>query len=258
MAHSYFIAHGSPMLAIEDNSYTRQLQQLGQSLGTPEAIVVFSAHWVSRTLSITSTDEPQKTIYDFGGFPRELYEITYPARGSVKVAEEIAQLFEESGIEVNRNSGRGLDHGVWVILHHMFPEANIPVIAASVNPLLPPEQQYHIGQVLKTLKNRNIVVIGSGGTVHNFGAINFSRENESDGWPEEFDSWLIDHMQKWDTAALFDYKRLAPHAQRATPDYEHFLPLFIPMGCGDDSRKANLVHRSYRYGSLSHLIMEFV
>ncbi|WP_018131473.1 DODA-type extradiol aromatic ring-opening family dioxygenase [Effusibacillus pohliae] len=257
MAASFFIAHGSPMLAIEDNRYTRDLQQLGHSLGTPAAIVVFSAHWISRTLSITSTNDPYETIYDFGGFPRELYEITYPARGSVKVAAKVAQLFEGNGIEVRRDSRRGLDHGVWVILRHMFPEADIPVIAASVNPLLPPEEQYRIGQAIAALKNKNIVVIGSGATVHNLRAINFSADHESDEWAEKFDDWLIDHIQKWDTVSLFDYKRLAPHAQLATPDYEHFLPLFIAMGCGDASRKARVLHRSYRYGALSHMILEF-
>ncbi|BCJ88184.1 DODA-type extradiol aromatic ring-opening family dioxygenase [Effusibacillus dendaii] len=257
MAPAFFIAHGSPMLAIENNEYTRDLNQLGKSLGTPDAIVVFSAHWVSRTLSLTSTNEPQRTIYDFGGFPKDLYEVIYPAKGSVKVAEEVAELLESNGIEVRRDLGRGLDHGVWVILRHMFPEADIPVIPVSVNPLLPPEEQYRIGRALTELKNRNIVVIGSGGTVHNFHEIDFSRENASAEWAKEFDSWLIDRIREWDTASLFDYKQLAPYAAAATPDYEHFLPVFIAMGCGDDNRKAKQLHQSYRYGSLSHIILEF-
>lgn len=256
MATSFFIGHGSPMLAIEDNAYTRDLSQLGQSLGTPEAIVVFTAHWVSPTLSLSSTDEVQKTIHDFGGFPRELYEVIYPATGSVKVAEELAQLFEANGLPVDRSS-HGLDHGVWVILRHMFPEANIPVIAVSVNPMLRPEQQYQIGKILAALQDRNIVIIGSGGTIHNFRALDWGDQSEPFAWAEEFDLWLIEHMKKWDTDALFDYKRLAPHAQMATPDYEHFLPVFLAMGAGDDKRTVNVLHRSYRYGSLSHLILQF-
>jgi 4,5-DOPA dioxygenase extradiol len=257
MAPSFFIAHGSPMLAVEENPYTHELQRLGQNLGTPEAVIVFTAHWVSRTLSLTSTDEEYRTIYDFGGFPKELYELTYPAKGSVKIAEEVARIFESAGLAVHRDQRRGLDHGVWVILRHIFPEANIPVISVSVNPLLSPEEQYRIGKVLAALKNRNIVVIASGGTVHNLGAIHFSAGDEPVAWAEEFDIWLIERIRAWDTAALFDYKRVAPHARIAAPDDEHFLPLFIAMGVGDDSKTAKLLHRSYQYGSLSHVILQF-
>ncbi|MGZ4123692.1 MAG: dioxygenase family protein [Tumebacillaceae bacterium] len=257
MMPAFFIGHGSPMLALEDNDYTRDMNKIGQRLGTPDAIVVFTAHWVSRTQSLTATDEVQKTVHDFGGFPRELFEVQYPAKGSVTAADEVTKLLESSGLQVHQDATHGLDHGVWVILRHMFPDANIPVIAASVNPMLPPEAQYNIGKALAELKKKNIVVIGSGGTIHNFRTINWTKENEADAWAEEFDIWLVEHMKKWDTASLFEYKTLARHAEFATPDYEHFLPLFIAMGVGDDNREAKLLHRSYRYGNLSHLIMEF-
>jgi 4,5-DOPA dioxygenase extradiol len=257
MMPSFFIAHGSPMLAIEDNEYTRELNELGKQLGKPEAVVIYTAHWLSRTLTVTETDETYRTIYDFGGFPKELFEVVYPAKGSAKIAEEVAGLLEGSGIEVNRDTARGLDHGVWVILRHLFPNADVPVIAVSVNPLLPPEEQYRIGAALTELKKRNVLILGSGGTVHNFAAINFANENAVTPWAEEFDIWLIEHMKKWDTASLFDYKQRALHAAYATPDYEHFLPLFIAMGSGDDVKQAKALHRSYRYGSLSHVIMQF-
>jgi len=257
MLPSLFIAHGSPQLAIEKSDYTNDLLQLGRGLGGVEAIVVFSAHWVSRNVSLTYSDESMETMYDFGGFPQELYDVVYPASGSIQVSEEVAKLLEGSGIEVNRNTRRGLDHGVWVILSHMYPEANIPVIAVSVNPILSPEEQYRIGQTIAALKERNIVVIGSGGTVHNLRTIDFHSEEHVDEWAKEFDNWLIEHLRKWDITSLFDYKRLAPHSALATPDYEHFLPLFIAMGCGDGSRKVELLHQSYKYGSLSHLILQF-
>ncbi|MGZ4113394.1 MAG: dioxygenase family protein, partial [Tumebacillaceae bacterium] len=121
MMPAFFIGHGSPMLALEDNDYTRDMNKIGQRLGTPDAIVVFTAHWVSRTQSLTATDEVQKTVHDFGGFPRELFEVQYPAKGSVTAADEVTKLLEASGLQVQQDATHGLDHGVWVILRHMFP-----------------------------------------------------------------------------------------------------------------------------------------
>lgn len=253
MIPSLFVAHGSPMLAIEENSYTRALQKLGKQLKTPAGIVLFSAHWVSTTLTITYTDERYETIYDFMGFPPELYQVTYPARGATRVAEQLQQLLEAEGIEVKRNRVRGLDHGAWVILRHLFPEANIPVVNVSVNPYLPPEEQYQIGKAISSLPEQNILVIGSGATVHNL----FQYPGGERDKAVEFDDWLMDHMKKWDTHSLFSYNELAPHADYATPDYEHFLPLFIAMGAGDKHKKATLLHQSYPTGSLSHVLIRF-
>lgn len=257
MGASFFIAHGSPMLAIQNNRYTKELQLLGERLGKPEAVVVFSAHWVSPSQTVTYTEGTLETIYDFGGFPRELFEVVYPAKGSVPVAKEILELFRTHGIEAGVSQTRGLDHGAWVILRHLFPNADVPVINLSVNPSLPPEKQYAIGEAVAALKERNIVIIGSGSTVHNFRRMNFHAEEQQDAWAKQFDDWLIERMKDWDTKSLFDYKRLAPYAAEATPDYEHFLPLFIAMGSGTNGKEAALLHQSYQYGSLSHLIIEF-
>ncbi|TVY10777.1 DODA-type extradiol aromatic ring-opening family dioxygenase [Paenibacillus cremeus] len=259
MASSFFIAHGSPMLAIQHNTYTEDMRKLGERLGKPEAVVVFSAHWVSATQSVTYTDGTLETIYDFRGFPQELFEVVYPAQGSVAIAKDILSAFQAhgNGIDVQVSQTRGLDHGAWVILRHMFPNADVPVINLSVNPMLPPEKQYEIGKAIASLKDRNIVIIGSGSTVHNFRRMNFHAENQADPWAKEFDDWLIARMGEWDTAALFDYKRLAPYAAEATPDYEHFAPLYLAMGTGHHAKKAAVQHQSYMYGSLSHLIIEF-
>jgi 4,5-DOPA dioxygenase extradiol len=257
MTASFFIAHGSPLLAIQDNPYTRDLRKLGESLGKPEAVVVFSAHWISKTLTVTYTQDTYETIYDFGGFPDELYRLTYPARGSIALADEMRELFKAHGIETGANTSRGLDHGAWVILRHLFPNADIPVINVSVNPLLPPKQQYDIGAALSSLKERNIVIIGSGATVHNFRAMSLRNPDQTDAWAKEFDDWMLDRIRKWDTEAVFDYLTLAPHAKLATPDYEHFLPLLIAMGTGHQEKQMKVLHQSYQYGSLSHLIVEF-
>lgn len=257
MGSSFFIAHGSPMLAIQHNDYTQSLRRLGERIGRPEAVVVFSAHWVSPRQTVTYTEGTLETIYDFGGFPRELFEVVYPAKGSVPVAKQILELFQSHGIEAGVSQTRGLDHGAWVILKHLFPEADVPVINVSVNPALPPEQQYAIGEAVAALKQQNVLVIGSGSTIHNFRYMNFQAENQADAWAKAFDDWLISGIQAWDTEALFDYKRQAPYGVQATPDYEHFLPVFIAMGSGAESKKAELLHQSYQYGSLSHVILEF-
>ncbi|TDF94503.1 DODA-type extradiol aromatic ring-opening family dioxygenase [Paenibacillus piri] len=258
MGASFFIGHGSPMLAIQDIPYTRDIRRLGEKLGKPEAVILFSAHWVNQEQSLTYTDSAYETIYDFGGFPDELFRVTYPAHGSKAIADEVRAQFQAAGIAAQFNSTRGLDHGAWVVLKHLFPGADIPVIALSVNPLLSPERQYRIGQALAELvEQRSLVVIGSGATVHNFRKLDLRYPDRVDGWAKEFDDWMIRHIQSWDTDALFQYGRLAPHSQDATPDQEHFLPLFIAMGAGDKHRKPELVHQSYQYGSLSNMILQF-
>ncbi|WJH36490.1 dioxygenase [Paenibacillus sp. CC-CFT747] len=255
MAVSYFIGHGSPMLALEQNGYTEDMRKLGESLGKPDAVVVFTAHWTRPGLMLTATDGVQETIHDFGGFPDELFQVQYPAKGSVRIAEELRERLTSEGIGAQVTDARGLDHGVWVILRHLFPEADVPVIAVSVDPSLPPQEQYRIGQALSGWTDRNVVIIGSGSTVHNFREMSFGRPDAADPWAKEFDDWLVERMRQGETEALFAYRDSAPHGRRATPDYEHFLPLFIALGAG--SGEAELLHQSYQYGSLSHLIIRF-
>lgn len=255
MMPSLFIAHGSPMLALEDHEYTQALQQAGEKIGKPRAIVLFSAHWENTTLSITSTDETYEMIYDFYGFPQELYQVVYPAKGSSLLAAQLQQLYEAEGIPVKLDEKRGLDHGAWVILRHLFRSADIPVVTVSVNPLLSPQEQYRIGKVIAKLREQNILVIGSGSTVHTF-----RRPLGSGEWAHEFDNWLIQKIREWDTDALFAYKELAPHAVLATPDYEHFLPVLIAMGSGEPTRKPTLLHQSYPhfpFGAFSHVAIQF-
>ncbi|WP_102349055.1 dioxygenase family protein [Bacillus sp. Marseille-P3661] len=259
MMPSYFIAHGAPLLALENNQYTQFLNQLGNMLPTPAAIILFSAHWESATQKVSDVEE-FSTIYDFGGFPEPLYQITYPAKGKHELTEEIIELFSNQGIQFEVDNTRGLDHGAWVVLRMLYPNANIPVISMSVNPRLSPEQQYKIGQSLAVLREKNVMVIGSGGTVHNLRALNWAdREGEFDQWAVDFDDWIAARLAEWDTASLFQYESLAPNAQFAVPPYgnEHFIPIFYAMGAADDKKTAKLLHRSFRYGSLSHSVWEF-
>ncbi|MDF2670484.1 MAG: dioxygenase extradiol-like protein [Paenibacillus sp.] len=257
MIQPLFLAHGSPMTAIEDTEYTRFLEQLGPKL-KPKAIVIFSAHWESEVLAISSTDDTYETIYDFGGFPPDLYSIKYKARGSKKLAAELADRFKHNGIENRLDETRGLDHGSWTMLHRMYPQADIPVVQLSVHPYLATSEQYRIGEALRGLDQEDILIIGSGVTVHNLRVLNWGdRHGTPERWATGFDDWLIDHIQSSDKEALFRYMELAPAAKQAVPTPEHFVPLYIALGSGDPARKPEVIHRSYEFGTLSYLSMQF-
>lgn len=260
MLPSLFIAHGAPLLAIENNEYTQYLTQLGHSLPRPKAIVLFSAHWESNRQKVSSVED-YKTIYDFGGFPEALYRIEYPAKGDQAITKEITELFTKQGISYDVDDVRGLDHGAWVVLRMLYPQADIPVISMSVNPNLSPAEQYRIGKSLAGLREKDVLIIGSGGTVHNLRALNWDKDLTGgiDDWALGFDEWLARHLKNWDVESLFNYQTLAPTANIAVPPYgtEHFIPIFYAMGAADQGKKAELLHRSYRYGSLSHSVWQF-
>jgi 4,5-DOPA dioxygenase extradiol len=252
---SLFLAHGSPMNAIDDKEYTRFLEQYGKTL-QPKAIVVFTAHWESEVLTISSSDEQYETIYDFSGFPNELYQIKYPARGSSSLANKIAETLNQQGISVKKDMTRGLDHGSWTLLRRLFPKADIPVVQISVNPFLHPEKQFEIGKALRGLEAYDVLVIGSGVTVHNLRMIKWGQITP-ESWAVEFDDWLIEKINDNDLETLFNYESLAPHAQMAVPRAEHFVPLYIAMGCADSLENAKVIFRNYEFGTLSNLCYEF-
>lgn len=245
-----FIAHGSPMMALEDNEYTRFLEQLGRELPTPRGIAVFSAHWDDPDQRLTE-DAEHGTMHDFYGFPEEMYKITYPAPGSAELATQIRQRFEANNLHAKAVTGRGLDHGVWVILRKMYPDANIPVVALSVDSKRSPHEQYSIGTMLSDLREEGILIIGSGGLVHNLRMVHES--DEPDEWAAAFDEWIAEQLTEWNLNNLFAFDKKAPHASDAVPSYgrEHFVPLFYALGAADNGRKAKRLFQSYQYGSLS-------
>lgn len=255
MMPSYFFAHGAPSIVLEDNEYTKLLKQFKDQTPRPKAIVIFSAHWEESVQNIGAAD-PYETIYDFGGFQDELYQMTYPAQNDPSLVEQVQSLFTMQGIESARNETRGLDHGAWAVLKLLYPEADIPVIALSVNRYLSNEQQYEIGKALAALREQDVLIIGSGGTVHNLRRLNWQTDG-IDPWAEQFDQWIESKLESWDTEALFQYRELAPHAQDAVPTSEHFIPLLLAMGAGDANRNAKLLHRSYQYGNLSLSCWQF-
>ncbi|OPH59624.1 dioxygenase [Paenibacillus ferrarius] len=255
MISPIFVGHGSPMMAIQDTACTQFLLEYGKSI-SPKAIVIFTAHWETEVLTISASDDVYETIYDFRGFPDELFQIKYPAKGDKALASQIAARFQAKGIAVNLDTARGLDHGSWVPLLRMFPTPAVPVIQISVNPYLPPAEQYRIGEALRGLDQEDILIIGSGATVHNLRALNWEAK-EPDAWAVDFDEWLITNMQVQNLEALFNYESQAPNARMAVPRPEHFIPLYIAMGSGDPSRTPQVIHRSYEVGSLSYLSVSF-
>jgi 4,5-DOPA dioxygenase extradiol len=256
---SFFVAHGAPLLAIEENEYTQFVSELGRNLPKPKAVVLFSAHWVSKVQKVSEVDEFE-TIYDFWGFPEALYRIQYPAKGDITVAKEIEEAFTQNGVSFEVDNKRGLDHGAWVVLRLLYPDADIPVISMSVNPYVSPEEQYNIGKSLSALREKDILIIASGGTVHNLGAVNIMNDNgKIDQWALDFDEWIADKIVNWDLESIFKYDSLASSAKMAVPPNgnEHFIPIFYAMGAADDQKKATLIHRSFRYGNLSHSVWQF-
>ncbi|WP_054023120.1 DODA-type extradiol aromatic ring-opening family dioxygenase [Bacillus sp. FJAT-28004] len=255
MMPSYFFAHGAPSIVLDDNEYTMLLKQFKEHTPRPKAIVLFSAHW-EESIQTVSAAKTYETIYDFGGFQDELYQMTYPAQSDRSLVDQIQNLFTKHGVENVQNEKRGLDHGAWAVLKLLYPDADIPVVALSVNRYLSNERQYQIGKALAELREQDVLIIGSGGTVHNLRKLNWRSEG-IDEWGEQFDNWIQSKLESWDTEALFQYHELAPHAQEAVPTSEHFIPLLLAMGAGDVNRDAKLLHRSYQYGNLSLSCWQF-
>lgn len=253
MIPSIFLCHGGPTLVVEKNEYTDFIKNLGKKI-IPKAIVIFTAHWESEITTISAVDN-YDMIYDFYGFPKELYAIKYPAKGSVELASNLKSMLNTIGIECRLDQNRGLDHGAWDILYLMYPKADIPVVQVSVNPELAMEKQYEIGRAIRELGKADILVIGSGSTVHNLATVDWNAD-KAEEWAVAFDNYLIEKVEKKDTEALFRYRQIVPNAIRAVPREEHLVPMFIAMVSGNKDQP-KLLHQSYAYGTLSYICFEF-
>lgn len=247
---SIFVAHGSPTLAVENNAYTGFLAELGASLPRPKGIVIFSAHWDSPDQCI-GADDQHAALHDFYGFPEQMYTLDYPAPGDPKLCEEIKHLFSQHNLFHQPVRNRGLDHGAWVVLRHIYPDADIPVVPLSIDSRRAPQEQYEIGRMLAPLRKQGILILGSGGLVHNLRTL--EETNEPAEWAVQYDDWIGQQLQDWNLRNLFQYDKKAPYAKQAVPSYgvEHFSPLFYVMGAADDQRSARKLFQTYVLGSLS-------
>jgi 4,5-DOPA dioxygenase extradiol len=253
-----FVSHGSPMLAVQDSPARQFLQGLGASLPRPKAIVVVSAHWESAGAPAVSFAERPETIHDFGGFPAELFAIQYPAPGAPDVAESVAGLLQAAGYAVKRSPQRGLDHGAWVPLMLMFPQADIPVFQVSVLHGATPAEHEQLGKALSALRDEGILLIASGSLTHNLYEFRGQGiDAPVPAWVSDFGSWMNTALRNNQRDALLDYRRQAPHAARNHPTEEHLLPLFVAMGAAGEGATATRLHSSYEYGVLAMDVYAF-
>jgi 4,5-DOPA dioxygenase extradiol len=247
-----FISHGSPMLAIDDSPARRFLLDLGKSLPRPKAILVASAHWETRGGFAASLAPHPETIHDFGGFPAALFDLRYPAAGAPEVAERAAQSVEQAGFAVHRSAARGLDHGAWVPLRLMYPDADIPVAQISLCHGGSPADHERMGKALAPLRDDGVLVIGSGAMTHNLYAYRgVSIDEPVPAWVSQFADWMQAGLEGGEGEGLLEYRARAPFAVRNHPTEEHVLPLFVAMGAAGDAPKARRLHASYQYGVLA-------
>lgn len=250
IAPALFISHGSPMFAIEPGTLGGKLGELGLGWDGLKGIVVLSPHWQTKGLSIASNPRP-KTIHDFGSFPRVLFTLDYPAPGSEELARKVFQLLNSADIHAELDSNQGLDHGVWVPLMHLRPQADIPVVPISMPVDVTPTALYALGQRISDLRKEGIAIIGSGSMTHNLYEFRGAHFTDAEPYVTEFSSWVRSHVTNRDLASLLNYRVLAPHAVRAHPTDEHFLPLFFALGASFAHEAMQVLTTEVRYGMLS-------
>jgi 4,5-DOPA dioxygenase extradiol len=246
-----FVTHGAPTLPLEPEAARSAISALATLAPRPRAVVVVSAHWETSRPCVSAAPQP-RTVHDFAGFPAQLYQLRYPAPGAPDLARRIAGLLGEGGVNCLVDPERGLDHGAWVPLMLMYPEADIPVLQLSVQSDAGPVHHERIGTLLAPLREEGVLILGSGSATHNLG--DFGRYRYDDPPPayvEQFDRWLTETIESDDRAALLDYRTLAPAAVRNHPSEEHFLPLFVPLGAARPGERGRRVHAFYTYGIIA-------
>lgn len=245
-----FIGHGSPMNAVYDNSFTRSLSSLGSSLRAmnPLALLVVSAHWLTDGTRVMVSEKP-RTIHDFGGFPEELYTIQYPAPGAVGFAREAARLIHS--VKVAEDHTWGLDHGAWTVLRHMFPRADIPVFEVSIDYHKAADHHFALGQELKPLRERGVLIIGSGNIVHNLSMAEFNDHAKPLPLAIEFDETVKSALVQKDFDRLIDYPGVGRAAMMAVPTNDHYLPMLYSLGAADRTEDLSFTHEEIQNASIS-------
>ncbi|GAB3041614.1 class III extradiol ring-cleavage dioxygenase [Acinetobacter apis] len=248
-----FISHGSPLLALDPEQVGPALHRLSINLPKPKAIIVMSAHWESTTLEVSTCIRPE-TWHDFRGFPDELYRIRYPAPGDPELAERVLKCLAQADIQANANSSRPRDHGVWMPLLHMYPDANIPVIEISLPMACTAEQIYQIGQTLSVFRKEQILLCGSGSITHNLSELSWhDAPVETPIWAKEFKNYVVQKLTQYDYSAVLNVQKL-PFLEKNHPTLEHLAPLFFAMGMG---HLFSIVHSSFSMGTLGMDIYRF-
>lgn len=243
-----FLGHGSPMNALEDNAYTRAWAGLGLRFPHPAAVLVLSAHWMTRGLAVTAMAQP-RTIHDFGGFPPALYAMRYPAPGDPAQARRVADLL--APLPVALDQAWGLDHGAWSLLVHMYPRAQVPVLQLSLDLNRPEDWHFELGQKLTGLREEGVLILGSGNVVHNLRHMD-PRAGAYD-WAQRFNTAMRDAMLKGDFEQVVNYRQYGQDAALAVPTPEHFLPLLTVLGCRQAQDRLEILSDGLELGAISML-----
>lgn len=248
---SLFVSHGAPTIALDNSDAHRFLGRLSETVPLPTSILVISAHWETDTPHVSNAENPE-TIYDFKGFPQELYEMTYPASGAPSLASHVSELLESAGMGPVTTETRGLDHGAWVPLMLGYPEADIPVTQLSIQPHLDPTHHYQLGQALRPLRDEGVLILASGNLTHNLSEFRGrALDAEAPDWVRAFDEWASWAIAEGRIDDLLQYRSRGPDAVRNHPTDEHLLPLFVALGAGDPGQPGRHLHKSYSYGVLA-------
>jgi 4,5-DOPA dioxygenase extradiol len=249
-APALFISHGAPTFALEPGVLGAKLRAISPQISAASAVLVVSAHWQTRDVRVMTAVRPE-TLHDFGGFSPELYRLEYPAPGSPVNALEAKRLLEEEGFAVSEDGQRGLDHGAWVPMLHLLPDAQVPIFQVSMPFDLDTTVAWRLGRALGRMREAGVAVVGSGGLTHNLYDV---RQSGLDPAPyaREFSEWVRAAVLARDTDSLIRYRRNAPHAERAHPTEEHFLPLLVALGAGASTNAApKVIEGEMTYGVLS-------
>ena len=241
-----FVGHGNPMNAIEKNEYHSKWVELGKTLPRPKAILVVSAHWLTRGTKVTAMERP-KTIHDFGGFPQELFDAQYPANGSPEFAKETQTLITKTKVESDFEWG--LDHGTWSVLLPMYPKADIPVFQLSIDYSEPPQYHYDLARELALLRTKGVLIIGSGNIVHNLGMIDWG--GKAYDWAIEFDEKIKVFMDERNHSGIINYEKMGSIAKLAVPTNDHYLPLLYTLALQEKNEIVSYFNAKCEMGSMS-------
>lgn len=242
-----FAGHGSPMNAIEDNTYTRAWRNIAERIPKPEVIISVSAHWFTKGTKIMN-GKNNKTIYDMYGFPDELYGVKYDTKGSPETAEVCSKLISK---ETEFDNSWGIDHGTWSVLVHMYPGRDIPVFQISVDAYAPPEEHYKIGRKLSALRNQGVLIFGTGNVVHNLWLVDWHKANKGFDWAYEFDDYVYENVLSRNHENILKFRELGDIAKLAVPTPDHLYPLLYVLGASDENDKISVFNKSCELGSLT-------
>jgi 4,5-DOPA dioxygenase extradiol len=245
----FFISHGAPTFALEPGLLGPQLHKLGAQLANVKAVLVVSPHWQTRDVKVTTTPKPD-TVHDFGGFPAELYTLQYPAPGQPELANAAAQLLAAAGFATSQDAQRGLDHGAWVPLYHLLPKAEVPVFQVSMPVSLTTAQALEMGRALAPLRAQGVLIVASGSMTHNLYEIR-QPDAQPEAYAREFAAWVRTAVLAHAAQPLVHYRAEAPHAARAHPTQEHFLPLLVALGAQQEGDAVQVLDGGITHGVLS-------